>query len=291
MSDVNDAHVSNWGRWGTDDQQGSLNLLTPDVVRQAANLVKTGKVYSLSMPLAADGPQWPSRHKTWKVTTHRSVGAPGPGAADDVVTMHSHSGTHIDALSHYWVDDQIYNGFKASESVTSQGITRNAIDNVPALVGRGVLLDVAAWKGVDNLAIGEAITADDLDQCAAAQGTAIQSGDLLLVRTGWMRIFAEDHDLYDSGEPGIDTTTLPWLKAHNIVAVGADNGAVEVIKQYPQARMPVHESAIRDLGIYLMENFNLEALAADKVYECLLVIAPLQLSGAAGSPINPIAIG
>jgi kynurenine formamidase len=105
-----------------------------------------------------------------------------------------------------------------------------------------------------------------------------------------MRVFAEDPDLYNRGEPGIDPSTLPWLQRHNIVAVGSDNNAVEVIAQYPKPRMSIHESAIRDLGIYLMENFNLDALAADKVYECLLVVAPLQLTGGAGSPINPIAI-
>ncbi|MBZ0298824.1 MAG: cyclase family protein [Anaerolineae bacterium] len=282
--------LSNWGRWGTDDQRGSLNLLTADKVRQAAALVKTGKVYSLSMPLETNGPQWPMRHKTWKVTTHRSVGTPAPGSADDVVIMHSHSGTHMDALCHYWYGDHIYNGFAAPEAITSQGITRNAIDNVPALVGRGVLLDVAGWKGVANLQLGEAVTADDLDQCAAAQGTAIQPGDIVLVRTGWMRIFTEDRAQYDHGEPGIDTSTLPWLKAHDIVGIGADNQAVEVLQTIPPAKLPVHECAIRDLGIYLLENFNLDALAADQVHEFLLVIAPLRLTGGAGSPINPIAI-
>lgn len=290
MSDATSERLTNWGRWGADDQRGSLNLLTPDVVVQAATLVKTGRVYSLSMPLAADGPQWPARHKTWKVTTHRSVGTPGPGAADDVVTMHTHSGTHMDALCHYFYDDHLYNGYRASEHITSAGITRNAIDNVPALVGRGVLLDIAGWKGVDHLEQGEAITAADLDQCAAAEGVEIRSGDLLLLRTGWMRIFAEDPERYNSGEPGIDDSTLPWLQAHNIVGVAADTNAVEVIEQYPKPRMSVHESAIRDLGIYLMENFNLEVLAADRVYECLLVVAPLQFTGGAGSPINPVAI-
>ncbi|HLV37022.1 MAG TPA: cyclase family protein [Spirillospora sp.] len=288
---MNDAqHLSNWGRWGADDQRGSLNLLTPELVKQAAGLVRTGKVYSLSMPLEANGPQWPLRHKTWKVTSHRSVGTPNPGAADDIVTLHSHSGTHIDALCHYFYDNHIYNGYKASDHITSQGITRNAIDNVPALVGRGVLLDVAAWKGVDNLQLGEAISADDLDGCAAAQGTVIQPGDMVLVRTGWMRIFSENRALYDSGEPGIDASALPWLQAHDIVAIGADNQAVEVLHSIPPDRLPVHEGAIRDLGIYLLENLNLDALAADQVYEFLLVVAPLQLTGGAGSPINPIAI-
>ena len=284
------ADISNWGRWGADDQLGSLNLITPQIVQQAAKLVRTGKVYSLSMPLEANGPQWPARHKTWKVTTHRGVGKTGPGAADDVVTMHSHSGTHIDALCHYFYDDHIYNGYRASEQITSQGVTHNAIDNAPAIVGRGVLMDIAEWKGVEHLQLGEAVTADDLDQCAASQGITIQSGDILLVRTGWIRLFEQDRALYDSGEPGIDSSTLPWLKAHDIVAVGADNAAVEVFALYPPAKLPVHEGAIRDLGIYLMENFNLEALSADRVYECLIVIAPLRLTGGAGSPINPIAI-
>lgn len=287
MSDA----LSNWGRWGDDDQRGSLNILTPEMVKQAASLVKTGKVYSLSMPLETNGPQWPLRHKTWKVTSHRSVGTPNPGAADDIVTMHSHSGTHMDALCHYFYGNQLYNGHSASEHITSQGITRNAIDNVPALVGRGVLLDVAAWKGVDNLQLGEAVTADDLDACAAAQRVEIRAGDMVLVRTGWMRIFAQDRALYDSGEPGVDASVLPWLKAHDIVALGADNQAVEVLHSIPPVKLPVHEGAIRDLGIYLLENFNLDALAADRVYEFLLVIAPLQLTGGAGSPINPLAIG
>jgi kynurenine formamidase len=282
--------LSNWGRWGADDERGSLNLLTPELVKQAAGLVKTGKVYSLSMPLETNGPQWPLRHRTWKVTVHRGVGKSGSGSADDVVTMHSHSGTHMDALCHYFYDDQIYNGFKASDHITSQGITRNSIDNVPALVGRGVLLDIAAWKGVDNLHLGEGISADDLDQCAAAQGINIQPGDMVLVRTGWMRIFSSDRAQYDSGEPGLDTSTLAWLKAHDIVAIGADNQAVEVLHSIPPDKLPFHEVAIRDLGIYLLENLQLDVLAADKAYEFLLVVAPLRLTNGAGSPINPIVI-
>ena len=100
--------------------------------------------------------------------------------------MHSHSGTHIDALCHVWYDDQIYNGYNAAEHVTSAGATRNAINHVPNLVGRGLLLDIAGWKGVDHLQLGEAITAADLDACAAAQNVTVQPGDLLLLRTGWI---------------------------------------------------------------------------------------------------------
>ncbi|MCL4860477.1 MAG: cyclase family protein [Caldilineaceae bacterium] len=290
MAESGGERLSNWGRWGADDERGALNLLTPALVKQAAGLVKTGKVYSLSMPLEAEGPQWPQRHKTWRVTTFRNP--PNErGSADDVMTLHSHSGTHMDALCHIWYDNQLYNGYNAAEHVTSSGATRNAIDRVPAIVGRGLLLDLAGWKGVEHLELGEAITAGDLDACVAAQGVTVQPGDLLLLRTGWMRVFVRDRALYDSGEPGIDESTIPWLKAHDIVAVGADNQAVEVLTEIPPSRLPVHAAAIRDLGIYLVENLNLDALAADRVYESLLVIAPLQLTGAIGSPVNPIAIG
>ncbi len=174
--------------------------------------------------------------------------------------------------------------------VTSDGATRNAIDRVPYLAGRGVLLDIARWKGVDHLGVGEAITAADLDACAAAQGVQVQPGDLLLIRTGWIRVFGADRALFDRGEPGIDASTLAWLKEHDVVAVGADNHAVEVIEQMPPVHLPVHKAAIRDLGLYLVEYLNLEALAADRVAECLLIVAPLPLTGGIGSPVNPIAI-
>ena len=289
MSEQQPDKPSNWGRWGATDEQGTLNLLTPAIVQRAAGLVKTGKVYSLSMPLEAEGPQWPSRHKTWRVTTFRNP--PGErGGADDVVTMHSHSGTHMDALCHIWYDNQLYNGYSAPEHVTSTGATRNAIHNVPFIVGRGLLLDIAGWKGVDHLALGEAISAADLDACAAAQGVTVQPGDLILLRTGWIHVFSSDRALYNQGEPGIDESTIPWLKEHDIVAVCADNQAIEVFSEMPPPQLPVHAAAIRDLGVYLVENLNLDALVADKVYECLLVIAPLQLTGAIGSPVNPVAL-
>jgi kynurenine formamidase len=282
-------HLSNWGRWGATDQRGALNLLTPAIIKQAAGLVKTGKTYSLSMPLTTEGPQWPQRHKTWRVTTFRNP-PDERGGADDVVTMHSHSGTHMDALCHIWYDNQLYNGYSASEHITSTGATRNAIDNVPWIVGRGLLLDIAGWKGVDHLQLGEAITPADLDGCAAAQGVTVQPGDLLLIRTGWIRVFAQDRALFNQGEPGIDESTIPWLKEHDVVAVCADNHAVEAFDAMPPARLPIHAAAIRDLGLYLVEYLTLEELAADKAYESLLVIAPLQLTGAIGSPVNPIAL-
>lgn len=281
--------LNNWGRWGAEDERASLNLITPEMIRRAAGSIKTGKVYSLAMPLETQGPQWPPRHKLWKATQFKSDST-GAGGSGDALMMHSHSGTHIDALCHMWYDNKLYNGFDATEHITSYGVTRDAIDNVDSIVGRGVLLDIAAWKGVEHLSLGEAISASDLEECAKAQHIDVQTGDTLLVRTGWMRVFAQDRALFDRGEPGFDESTLPWLQQHDVVAVGADNHGVEVMSQIPPKQLPFHRVALRDLGIYLIEALNLEDLAKDRVYEFMLVIAPLRLTGGTGSPINPIAI-
>jgi kynurenine formamidase len=289
MSESPKDALSNWLRWGDDDQRGTLNLISQEHVREAANLVGTGKVYSLSVPLETHGAQWPPRHKMWR-TTEFTKNKVGRNSSGDALVMHSHSGTHIDALCHIWYDDKLYNGFETSEHMTSHGVTRNSIDNVPFLVGRGVLLDIAGWKGVDHLALAEPITADDLDACAAAQHVEIRSGDILLIRTGWINVLMKDRALFDAGEPGIDETTLPWLKANDVAAVGADNLAVEVLDSIPPADLPIHRIGIRDLGLYLMELLDLNELAANRAYESFVVIAPLRISGGAGSPINPIAI-
>lgn len=281
--------ISNWGRWGAEDMLGTLNLMSPENIAKAAKLVKKGKAYSLSVPLETEGPQWPMRQKIWRVTIHANDRT-GYGGSGDALMMHSHSGTHIDALCHFWHDGQMYNGFEGGEHVTSFGAAKNSIDNVPFIIGRGVLLDIAGWKGVDHLGVDEAVTGDDLDACAEAQGVTVEAGDIILLRTGWMRVFSTDRALFDSGEPGIDESALPWLKDNDIVAIGADNHAVEVIPSMPPSDLPIHRRAIRDMGLYLMENFNLEEIAADKAYESLVVIAPLKLTAGAGSPINPVAI-
>jgi kynurenine formamidase len=280
--------LSNWGRWGPEDEKGALNLITPSLIIQATRLVKAGAVYSLAMPLEAEGPQWPARHKTWKTTSYRSLS--GKGVADDIVSMHSHSGTHIDALCHVWYHNQVYNGFDVNEHISSGGATRNAIENVPAIAGRGVLLDIASWKGVEHLNLGESISATDLEACAASQNVTLQAGDILLVRTGWMKLFQRDRERFDSGQPGLDMSTPSWLQQHDIVAVGADNQTVEVIDSMPPKDIPFHFVVIRDLGIYLLENLNLEELAKDKVYEFLFIVAPLSLTSGVGSPVNPLAI-
>jgi kynurenine formamidase len=143
---------------------------------------------------------------------------------------------------------------------------------------------------VDHLSLAEPISADDLDACAAAQQVEVRPGDILLIRTGWMNVFGKDRTLFDSGEPGIDESTLPWLMKHDVAAVGSDNLAVEMLDSIPPADLPIHRIGIRDLGLYLIELLDLNELAADRAYESFFVISPLQITGGAGGPIKPVAI-
>ena len=282
--------ISNWGRWGSDDQRGTLNLLTPEVVKKAACLIKRGKVYSLAVPLEKEGPNRPSRNKTWHVTTVREdkTGIRA-GAADDILVMHTHGTTHIDALCHFWYQGQLYNGYP-SDLITREGSPKNAIDNVRWLVGRGVLLDLATWKGMEHLPMAYVITPADLEGCAAWEGVSIQVGDIVLIRTGWYRLFSRDRQYHDSGEPGVGEGTIPWFCQKQVCALGVDNGAVEVEPTEAGGPLVVHARLIRDVGMYLMEYLDLEELARDRTYEFLFVAAPLRITGGIGSPLNPLAI-
>jgi kynurenine formamidase len=156
---------SNWGRWGADDERGTLNLLAPDQVVGAAAVVKKGKVYSLGLDLSPDAPRTPGRNALWHRATRTERPGPAMSGADDLILMHTHTATHLDALCHVWVDRQLYNGFPSSE-IGHDGAKRNGVHNVRSIVARGLLLDVAGHRGVDHLEPGELITATELDAVA-----------------------------------------------------------------------------------------------------------------------------
>jgi len=280
--------ISNWGRWGSQDQRGALNLLTQDRVLKSFGLVKLGKIYSLAVPLEREGPQLPEFHKTWKVCHFWHMHNPQVSFVDDMVTMEVHSGTHIDALGHVWAENAMYNNHPESE-ITSQGICKNGIENVEYMVGRGIMLDIPSYKGVEHIGPHDIISGEDLDGAAKSQGISIETGDIVLVRTGWYRLFDKDRSLWMSRFPGPDGTLAPWLKKHDVCALGADQPTVEA-KPPTYNSAPLHRFALRDLGIYLLESLDLEALARDKIYEFLFMGAPLRLINASGSPWNPLAI-
>ncbi|MBU8918848.1 cyclase family protein [Neobacillus sp. 114] len=291
--------LSNWGRWGADDQLGALNFINPEKIIQASRMINKGKVYSLAMPIHTHKTPYDKalRVAPFHVLT-RDGGDYAAGAkrvgdvqfADGYVFLNTHGSTHMDALSHVWYDDQIYNGF-SDNSIKSKGAKYCGIEKVKGIVTRAVLLDIPLFKGVEYLEAGEVITPEDLDQCAASQGVTINSGDMLFIRTGWLKMLEENSEKFEKYEPGIGEACIKWIAEKEIIGIAADNLAVEVKPEEREgAVIPVHMKALRDLGVYFMELFNFEELAKDKVYECMFVAAPLAITGAVGSPINPLAI-
>ena len=283
--------MSNWGRWGDADQRGTLNLLTAEHVVAAARLVKQGKVYSLAIPLDPKGPIAPSRNSLWHRTTVTARPAPAMSSVDDVIVMHTHGTTHVDALCHVFYDNQMYNGYPVDRSIApTTGAAKNGVQNISSIVGRGVLLDVAGFRGVAHLGQHDAIAPEELDACAASEGVEIRQGDIVLIRTGWLSVFGVDPALYDSGSPGPSGAVAGWFKQHDLVAIGADNTAVEPYPPPHDEPLRLHLDVIRNLGGYLLELVNLDDLARDRAYEFLFVAAPLRLVNGIGSPLNPLAI-
>jgi len=251
--------------------------------------VREGVVVNLGVPVERDGPISPLRGRTWHTVSYWV--SPIAGVVEDVLTINSHAGTHIDALSHALHRGRMYNGYTAEEHVGSKGVTRNAVTNIGAIVARGVLLDIAAFRGVEHLEIGSVIYPDELDACAAAAGVTPGVGDVCLVRTGWYQVFARDRELFDSGEPGLSYLAAEWFHEHGLVALGADNGAVDVIPGEDGVRpYGLHPRVINQQGGYLIEYLDLEELARRGAREFLFVAAPLRITGAAGSPLNPVAV-
>ncbi|MBI2848085.1 MAG: cyclase family protein [Chloroflexi bacterium] len=289
--------IGNWGRWGDDDERGAANFITPEVLKSALGVVKKGKVYSLCLPLQLqfDGVTFaPFANRVGSVHLMSLDGGDfaagrtprdGRKSADDYLFLFLHGSTHIDALSHVWIDDKIYGGF-SGDTVTSTGAEYCGIDKLKWIVGRGVLLDIARYKGVDVLGKSYAITPADLDGCAEQQGVDIRSGDILLIRTGCINALKTDAGAWVSKQPGIGIDTVPWIAEREVCAVGADNTTLEV----QPIKKSVHVELLRNRGVYVMEMLSLDELAADKAYEFLFVAAPLRIGRATASPLNPLAI-
>jgi kynurenine formamidase len=293
--------IGNWGRWGADDERGTLNLLTPEVVLRATQVCRTGKVYSLALPVQSQGvPLFDYRGTPMRLTLtnhtddemYEAFGGDHVGANEDVLVLASHNETHMDALCHVHHHDQLYNGFPADTVRTNSGAQRCGIDKTRWVVGRAVLLDFPALRGVDVLPGGHVISGDEIQECAAAQGVELGSGDILLVRTGWLDAYVADQSSVDlAAQPGLGADAARLIASLDIAAVGADNSAVESIPFDGGDFLCVHIELLVRRGIPLLEHLVLGEMARDQVHESLLVVAPLPVTGATGSPVNPIAIG
>jgi kynurenine formamidase len=287
---------SNWGRWGADDERGALNLIGSAEVLKSMRLVRHGRVYQLGMEIHAGSPRFQARppmlHLMLRHGGDYLAGARMPdntGSADEYIGLSTHGTTHIDALSHLWYDDALYNGVAPNE-VRGTGAARNSIDKIGPIIGRGVLLDIARLLGVDHLDGGYGISADELTACAQQQGVEVGSGDVVLIRTGWIQQFQKDPAVYDASQPGLLASTVPWFVERDIAAIGADNMTVECAPDPTGKTVPFHRSMIRDYGVHLIELLDLEALATDGVTEFLFIASPLRIKRGVGSPLNPVAV-
>jgi kynurenine formamidase len=298
----------NWGRWGPDDEIGTLNFITPKEIQHAASLVKTGKAFSLGLNFDRDGPQkglWGARYNPIHVMlatgTDAVAGTQDAGGlrfADDAVSMPLQCGTQWDALGHIFFDDKMWNGYDA-RLVDSNGAAKNGIEKTKAkMIGRGVLLDVARHLGLDSLDDGIAISSADLDATARAQGVEIRRGDFVIVRTGHMERCLKNKEWagYAGGPaPGLSFETAEWIHAKEIAAICTDTWGCEVRpNETDDCTQPWHWVVIPMIGITMGEIFYLKDLAddcaADKVYEFLFTAPPLPITHAVGSPINPMAV-
>lgn len=302
---------SNWGRWGADDVRGTMNFLTPAHRAHAATLVRRGVSFSLSQSFDANGPQKGWRRRTNPVHTMLDTGTDavagiqgfphGLGGADDVIAMPLQCSTQWDGLGHIFDHGHAWNGRPADKVVTSLGDGVTGIETVADVIaGRGVLLDVGRAFGVDGeLPDGFAITEEHLMETIARQGStsAVGQGDIILVRTGQLtRVRRNGWSEYAGGPaPGLSFTTADWLHRSEIAAIATDTWGFEVRpNEFDEAFQPLHQVAIPHIGLFLGEMWDPDALAedcaADGVYEFWLTAAPLPITGAVGSPVNPIAV-
>ncbi len=293
--------LSNWGRWGADDERGALNFITPETAAAAATLVRDGATVSCALELAktpaADNPTPVMHMMTLAGDASGQSRLQGIESTGDyfAIAPHGMANTHLDALCHILDQGKMYNGFEASE-VLSTGAMRNAITaGEDGIVSRGVLLDIPTLRGVDWLEPGAPIGVADLEAAEQRQNVRVRSGDILLVRTGRdSRREAEGAWPPFEGLAGLTLETLPWLREREVAILGCDGVSDMIPSNVEGSPLPIHHIIITYMGVHLIDNARLGPLAAACAersrWEFLLTIAPLRLAGGTASPINPIAL-
>jgi kynurenine formamidase len=280
-------------KWGANDERGAANLMGTKTVLRATRLIKDGKVYELGKELNPGIPFFGERRFSMQLkrTTNPMASNLQRSNEEIVTTELGQVGTQFDALPHQGIADLLYNCNKNDEIATRNGFTKLGVEKVGALMTRGVLIDVAGFKGVETLPMDHAISDKELQDALNSQGVEIGEGDAVLIRTGWGKLWGVDNAKFVSGEPGIDISAAQWLVKQNVMLVGSDNYGVEIMP-YPdkQLRNPVHAIFLVINGVFILENLDLEALAKDKIYEFAFVVQPLKIKGGTGSTVAPIAV-
>ena len=281
--------ISNWGRWGDDDQMGTLNLITPQIRKQAAELVQEGNSVSLSMDLDVEpsiNNTQPFQHDLirfgqWTMDTYS-------------INYHGYSHSHLDAQRHIAHDGKIYNGYP-EESINHVGTGNMGVHHMKnGIFTRGVLVDVPLLKGVSYLEPGTSITIEDLEAWEKKSKITVQSGDVLLIRTGrWALEKEKGMWKFDENAAGLHASTAKWLKERDVAVLGSD-GSADVLPSGCEGQThPLHQLVLFGLGMPILDNLNLEDLSKVALnqnrWEFLLVVAPMRIIGGTGSPVNPIA--
>ena len=292
---VSFAQADNWypSRWGAADQRGAANRITPAKVLEAKSLITQGNVYQLGRVYESAMPIFGTRHFSLRIP--QAFGPMGSNRMvyhDELVSGEiGQVGTQFDGLGHVGIGDLFYNGNNRNDFAKAEGFTKLGIENVGAIATRGVLVDVAAFKNVAQLQGGYEITLADLRGALERQRTEIRAGDVVLVHTGWGALWLADNAKFAANAPGIGLEAAQYLVGREVVMVGSDTWATEVVPNpNPDLAFPVHQLLLTRNGIYIFENLATEELARDRAYEFAFFFAPLKLKGATGSPGNPLAV-
>jgi len=283
-------------KWGAGDERGAANHMKPASVLNAVKFIKTGEVIELGRVLNASMPLFTGR--SYKLTSKRIyfgayiLGSNRLGANEEVVDAEiGQVGTQFDGFTHISHENSFYNCFKFEDISTPSGFTKLGIQNVGTLFARGVLIDVAAYKGVEMLGDTYEISVADLEGALRRQNLTLQPGDAVIIHTGWGKLWGVDNARSAKSNPGIGIQAAEWLIARDPMLIGSDDWGVEVVPN-PNAQLvfPVHQLAITTNGIHLLENMKLDELAAKRVYEFAFIVQPLKLEGATGSTVAPVAV-
>ena len=292
--------LSNWGRWGADDKLGTLNLITPNVTKAAAGLVRHGRTVSLARTISPKyGPDNTSPALHFMIASGQCAPSHGHGSSSDWygIACHGHSMTHVDSLGHLFWNAKMYNGRPASLVDQTTGAKDGSIEDAgDGVVTRGVLLDVPRALGVPYLQPGHRITPAELEVAEAATGVEVRSGDAVLIRTGRDvdRVQRGPHAPDRHGCAGLSASCLPWIRERGVALLGSDAVHDALPSQYDHLEGPIHAVGIVAMGLWLLDNAYLDDLAAATAeasqWDFLFTLGPLKLKRGTGSPVNPLAV-
>jgi kynurenine formamidase len=283
-------------KWGPNDEIGAANLLTPQLAAEAAKLVKTGKTYALGFETNAGTAAYAPR--TWSVIVLQpgqagglSLGGTKTTYNDDIYMGWVGIGSQLDGLGHIGIDNVYYNCNKNADFVQANGLKKLGIEKVPPFVTRGIVLDMTAYFGTPIVKEGTAFNRKEIDEQAKRQGVEIKKGDVVLFHTGWQEIEGKDNKRFLAGEPGLGKDGALYLASKEVIAVGADQWALEVIPfEKDVGVFEVHQILLARNGIYILENMNTGPLVKDKAWEFMFVLGASRITGGVQALINPVAI-